>query len=502
MATFNTDCALFFIKGEFQPQTSGRVRQVLDPATLQPVGQVGVCDETDVQAAIEAATAAQKQWRRVDAKSRAALLHALASTIEQNQACNREVSRLMTLEMGKPFPEAMGELANCAPIFRYYAEMARDDAGKVAGTTQLGSFQHVRYEPYGVSVHIMPFNFPILLMCWTVAASLAAGNACIIKPAEATTLCTLKFMEHFASLLPGLVSCVPGDAGTAQFLVNSPATHAVAFTGSVAAGQAVAVACARQMKPCVIEAGGSDPMIISRHAPLDVAAAGAVTAAFHLSGQICTSAERFYVVDEIHDAFVEKFAERTRALRIGHGLERSEIGPMVSEAARNKVMRLVDDAVVKGATLVCGGRIPPRHSVGWFYEPTILTGVTADMAILQEECFGPVAAICRVKDFDEAVRLANDSPFGLGASLFSTDLAEAMEAADRLEAGMVWVNNPLIDNDALPFGGWKMSGLGRELGRQGLEAFRRSKMVIIDHQPKIHDWWYPYADDVFYRDPA
>jgi acyl-CoA reductase-like NAD-dependent aldehyde dehydrogenase len=164
---------------------------VLDPATLQPVGQVGLCDETDVQAAIDAATAAQKHWRLVDAKSRAARLHQLANAIEQDVACNREVARLMTLEMGKPFPEAMGELANCAPIFRYYAEMARDDAGKVAGTTQIGSFQHVRYEPYGVSVHIMPFNFPILLMCWTVAASLAAGNACIVKPAEATTLCTL-----------------------------------------------------------------------------------------------------------------------------------------------------------------------------------------------------------------------------------------------------------------------------------------------------------------------
>ena len=174
-----------------------------------------------MQAAIDAATAAQKQWRLIDAKSRAARLHQLANAIEQNVACNREVARLMTLEMGKPFPEAMGELANCAPIFRYYAEMARDDAGKVAGTTQIGSFQHVRYEPYGVSVHIMPFNFPILLMCWTVAASLAAGNACIIKPAEATTLCTLKFMEHFTSLLPGLVSCVPGDAVTAQLLVKS-----------------------------------------------------------------------------------------------------------------------------------------------------------------------------------------------------------------------------------------------------------------------------------------
>ncbi|MES3708698.1 aldehyde dehydrogenase family protein [Pseudomonas putida] len=499
MSTFQPDIPLRFINPNYQAPTTRRLRTIIDPASQQEVGTIGLCERADVDAALDAASAAYLEWRKVDAKSRAALLHRLANAIEQNEACNREVAKLMTLEMGKPFPEALGELANCAPIFRYYAEMARDEAGKVAGTTQLGSFQHVRYEPYGVSVHIMPFNFPILLMCWTLAASLAAGNACIIKPAESTSLCTLKFMEHFRTLPAGLISCLPGDAQTAQMLVQSERTHAVAFTGSVAAGKAVAMACAERMKPAVIEAGGSDPMIISKHAPIEVAAAGAVTAAFHLTGQICTSAERFFVVDEIHDEFVARFAERTRQLRIGHGLEHSEIGPLVSQAARDKVMRLVDDAVGKGAKVVCGGRIPPQHSVGWFYEPTIITGVTPEMAIFHEECFGPVAAICKVSDFDEALRLANDSPFGLGASLFSTDLAEAMEAADRLEAGMVWVNNPLIDNDALPFGGWKMSGMGRELGRQGLDAFRRSKMVIIDHQPQIQSWWYPYADDQFYR---
>lgn len=489
-----------FINPDFITPQSDRLRAIINPATLEEVGSIVLGDKADVNTAVAAANAAQKEWRRVDAKSRAAILHQLANALDGINPVNREAGRLMTLEMGKPFPEAMGELANCAPIFRYYAEMARDDAGKVAGTTQLGSFQHVRFEAMGVSVHIMPFNFPILLMCWTVAASLAAGNACIIKPAEATTLCTLKFMEHFRLLPAGLVSCVPGDAKTAQLLIQSEGTHAVAFTGSVAAGKAVAMACAERMKPCVIEAGGSDALIVSKHAPLDVAVAGSVTAAFHLTGQICTSAERFFVVDEIHDAFVERFAAMTQKLRIGHGLAHSEIGPLVSEAARDKVMRLIADAVAKGATVVCGGRIPPSQPVGWYYEPTILTGVTQAMDILHEECFGPVAAICKVADFDEAVRLANDSHFGLGASLFSTDLGEAMEAADRLEAGMVWVNNPLIDNDALPFGGWKMSGMGRELGRQGLDAFRRSKMVIIDHQPQIHEWWYPYKDEVFYSE--
>jgi acyl-CoA reductase-like NAD-dependent aldehyde dehydrogenase len=403
----------------------------------------------------------------------------------------------MSREMGKPYPEAIGEIANCAPIFRYYAEMARDEAGKVAGTTQAGSFQYARYEPLGVSVHIMPFNFPILLMCWTVAASLAAGNACVVKPAEATTLSTLEFMRVFDGLPGDLIACLPGGAAVGEALVASPLTHAVAFTGSVRAAQAVAAEAARRMKPAVIEAGGSDPMIISATAPLDVAAAGAVTGAFHMSGQVCTSTERMYVVDAVHDAFVRAFVRETEGLRIGNGLGRVEIGPLVSEAARAKVIRLVEDAVAKGAKVACGGAIPQGLETGWFYAPTILTDCTPEMDLMHEEIFGPVVGIMRVRDFDEAIERANDSAFGLGAAVFTTSLDEAMTAADRLQAGMVWVNNPMIDNDALPFGGWKASGLGRELGRMGLDTFRRSKMVIMDHRPVRQDWWYPYPDDWF-----
>jgi acyl-CoA reductase-like NAD-dependent aldehyde dehydrogenase len=272
----------------------------------------------------------------------------------------------------------------------------------------------------------------------------------------------------------------------------------VAFTGSVAAGRQVAVACAEQLKPCIIEAGGSDPMIISSHAPVDVAVAGTVTAAFHLSGQICTSAERLFVVDEIYDEFLQQFVEATKQLRIGDGMGQSEIGPMVSEAARNKVQALIQDAVDKGATIACGGNVPKELQTGWFLQPTILTNVTDQMTVMRSECFGPLAVVNRVSSFDAAIEAANNSEFGLGASVFTSDLNEAIEASERLESGIVWVNNPLIDNDSLPFGGWKLSGLGRELGRQGLDAFRQSKMVIIDHQPKIHEWWYPYDDSWFY----
>ena len=489
--------ARYYINPVYYPApTKSETVAVVNPSTFVQVGERMVCGDAQVNKTIIAANSAHSDWKHIDAKTRAGYLHKIADRIEN--ADPELVSSYLTAEMGKPYPESVGEIANCGGVFRYFAEMARDDAGKVAGTTQAGSLQFSRYQPYGVSVHILPFNFPILLMCWTVAASLAAGNACIIKPAEATTLSTLEFLRHFDHLPAGIISCVPGDAHTARALVNSADTHVVAFTGSVAAGRQVAVACAEQLKPCIIEAGGSDPMIISSHAPVDVAVAGTVTAAFHLSGQICTSAERLFVVDEIYDEFLQKFVEATKQLRIGDGMGQSEIGPMVSEAARNKVQALIQDAVDKGATIACGGNVPKELQTGWFLQPTILTNVTDQMTVMRSECFGPLAVVNRVSSFDAAIEAANNSEFGLGASVFTSDLNEAIEASERLESGIVWVNNPLIDNDSLPFGGWKLSGLGRELGRQGLDAFRQSKMVIIDHQPKIHEWWYPYDDSWFY----
>ncbi|MEO0783068.1 MAG: aldehyde dehydrogenase family protein [Pseudomonadota bacterium] len=483
--------ACYYLSPQFV-SVAGDTAPVIDPATLEQVGLRAIVSPDEAQAVLAQVNAAQKAWAATDAKTRAKHLHDLANRIEAMDMTR--CATLMSREMGKPYPEAIGEVANCAPIFRYYAEMARDEAGKLAGTTQAGSLQYARYEPYGVSAHIMPFNFPILLMCWTVAASLAAGNGCVVKPAEATTLSTLEFMQVFDGLPEGLVACLPGDADLGQALVESERTHAIAFTGSVAAGRKVAAAAGARMKPAVIEAGGSDPMIITDHAPIDVAAAGAVTGAFHLSGQVCTSTERMYVTDAVHDAFVAAFVAETRRLSIGNGLGKTEIGPLVSKAARDKVERLVADAVAKGAKVACGGQVPPDQNSGWFYEPTILTDCHPDMDLLNEEIFGPVVGICRVPDFDTALRMANDTSFGLGASIFTTDLAEAHEAVDRLQAGLVWINNPMIDNDALPFGGWKNSGLGRELGRQGLDAFRRSKMVILDHKPVRQDWWYPYPD--------
>lgn len=486
-----------FLAGKLVP-AAGTPRPILDPASLQPVGQWAEATADEVKQAFSAAEAARSPWAGLDAKTRALRLHRLADRIEQGNL--RGVAKLMTREMGKPFPEAMGELANVAPIFRYCAELARDEAGKVAGSMQPGSFQYSRTFPYGTSLHIVPFNFPILLLSWSLAASLAAGNVAIVKPAEATTLCTWAFLDLLGPGLPeGVLSGLAGGPNLGRMLVESPHTQVVAFTGSVAAGQAVGMACAQRYKPCLLEAGGSDPLIVSNKAPLEVAIAGSVTAAFHLSGQICTSAERFFVHQDVHDRFVEGLVAGARRLRIGHGLKRSEIGPLVSEAARNKVIRLVQDALDKGARLECGGKIPEGVGPGWFYEPTVLTGITPDMACCHEEIFGPVAVIRKVDSLEQAVELANQSEFGLGASLFTTDLAEAHYFVEHIESGMAWVNNPLVDNDALPFGGWKNSGLGKSLGREGLAMFRRTKMIVIDPVPKIHDWWYPYPEEVFYE---
>jgi acyl-CoA reductase-like NAD-dependent aldehyde dehydrogenase len=497
MSAFDPFAKHIFANNEYRRSASAATYDVVNPADLSAVGSIAICDVDEVESVLASATQAQVAWAATDEKTRAGLLHQIADSIEQTDF--HDVAKLLVLEMGKPYPEATGELANCAPVFRYYAELARDQGGSIPGTTQHGSLQFARYFPYGVSVHIMPFNYPMLIMSWTVAASLAAGNACVAKPAPTTSLSTLKFMEHFNVLPLGLVNCVTGGADTAQALVKSDNSHIVAFTGSVAAGRAVGVACAERMKPCIIEAGGSDALIVSEHAPLDVAVPGAITAAFHLSGQICTSTERFFVHEAVHDEFVQAFAVMAKQLRIGPGLAKSEIGPLISEAARDKVVALVEQAREAGATVACGGRVPPEHPTGWFYEPTVLTGVTPDMRIMEVETFGPVASICKVSSFDQALEFANASTFGLGASLFTSRMDEALHAYETLECGMVWVNNPMIDNDAIPFGGWKMSGLGRELGRQGLDAFRQSKMGIIDAKPQVQEWWYPYPDDWFYE---
>lgn len=470
---------------------AGERRPVTDPATEQVVGHFAEATPAEVEQAVAAARRAQRGWWALSALERAAALHEVARRLE---ALAPQVGECLTREMGKPYRESHWEGGASASGFRYFAELARHEQGRVAGPAIAGQMHLVLKEPLGTVVSIVPFNFPVLLFGWQAAAALAAGNAVICKPSELTPLTMLAVMEAFAHLPPGLVQLLTGGAAAGRALVEHEHTHGVAFTGSVPAAQAVAQAAARRFKPTLIEASGNDPFIVMPSAPIDVVARGAAFAAFLNCGQVCTSAERFYVHEAVYDRFVAALAERARALRLGSGLGPVDIGPMASARERERVERIVARAVAQGARVVCGGRRPPALGQGWFYEPTVLE-VDHAMDIMHGECFGPLAPVVKVASLDEAIARANDSELGLGANLYTQDLAEAMRAVHEIESGIVWVNTPLNDNDAVPFGGRKLTGGGRELGSEGLAQFQRSKMVMIAPTAQADPEWFPYPDE-------
>jgi betaine-aldehyde dehydrogenase len=404
---------------------------------------------------------------------------------------------LLTREGGKPLPENRDEIEWIAACLDYYAEIGRDVVGRVISPVARNQFNFVIKEPYGVAGLIVPWNYPLLLLVWKLAAALAAGNTVVAKPSELTPLSTLRLMRAFESFPEGVVNVVTGYGPEAGMpLVQHRDVELVAFTGSQATGRKVAVACAEQLKKCHLELGGNDPFIVDAGVDLDVAARGAAWACFLNMGQVCTSAERFYVVGKAFDEFVDRFVAFTKTLRIGDPLGPDvELGPMISAAQRDKVERKVADATARGARLVVGGRRPERLPRGFFYEPAGLVDVTPDMALMKEETFGPVAPIVRCRDIDEAIALADASEYGLGANIYTNDLEHAMRAAEAIHAGTFWINDPLTDNDAGPFGGMRRSGIGRELGSEGIEDFRDAKHVHLDYKIGAKAYWYPYRYD-------
>ena len=488
----------YFIDGAYQKSTSGKGHDVIDPATEDVIGEIADCSGDEVDQVIAVANRAQKAWAAQTGRARAERMHEVATRMREMTPL---LAEMLTREMGKPYKECADEVGWSASAIDYYAEIGRHDCGRVVGSNIEGQFHYTVKEPMGVVVTILPFNFPYVLLCWEEAAAIAAGNSVIVKPSELTTLSTLKFMEAFDALPAGVIQCISGTGPVGKALVESPDTHMIAFTGGVETGQAVAQACAKQFKPNLIEASGNDPFIVMPSAPLDVAVRGALFAANLNCGQVCTAAERFFVHDDIHDAFVAKLVEETGKLRIGNGLGRVDLGPMVSEAGRARYEGVLARAIDQGAKVACGGGRPAGFNKGWFIEPTVLTEVTPDMDIMNGESFGPAAPICRVASFDEAIARANDSKYGLGATVYTTDLNESTRAVNELVAGMVWVNSPLLDNDAGPFGGRKYSGLGRQLGAEGLDSFRHTKLAMIDYGCKPQDfWWFPYQDAEGYPD--
>ena len=478
-----------FIAGRYQASLGPRA-PIIDPATEAVIGHYALTPTDEVNQAVDHAQAAQVAWWALSANERADALHEVARKMRNNAA---RVGEVLTREMGKPFRESHWEGGAGASAIDYYAELARHDAGRIAGPAVAGQLQMVVKEPLGVVVSIVPYNYPALLFSWQAGAALAAGNAIIVKPSELTPTTLLVLMEAFDHLPAGLVQVVCGGAPVGHQLVDHPRTHAVAFTGSVPAAQAVAQTAAKRFKPTLIEASGNDPFIVMPSAPIETAAKGAAFAAFLNCGQVCTSAERLYVHADVYDAFVAALVREARALRIGNGLACVDIGPMASRRERDRLEGVIAHAVTQGARILTGGKRPEGLARGWYYEPTVLE-VTHDMAIMHAESFGPVAPVCKVASLDEAIRHANDSEVGLGANIYTHDLTEAMRAMNEIESGIVWVNTPLNDNDCVPFGGRKLTGSGRELGAEGLEQFRRSKMVMIAPRAEADPEWFPYPD--------
>jgi acyl-CoA reductase-like NAD-dependent aldehyde dehydrogenase len=480
------------ISGQLLPSGGGAAIDVWDPATEQRIGQIADATAADVDRAVAAANEAQRGWRGVNYHRRAELLHEVSRRV---MAARPLVAEMLTREMGKPYKESHDEVAWSASSIDYYAEIARHENGKVLGSAVDGQFHFTTKDPLGVVVIILPFNYPLCLLCWQAAAAIASGNAVIIKPSDLTSLTTLEFIAAFDALPAGLVQVVTGGGGVGKRLVEHADTHMVAFTGGIETGRAIAETCGRLYKRALIETSGNDPFIVMPSAPVDVAARGAAFGAFLNCGQVCAAAERFYVHERIYGEFMERLVHYTRQIRVGNGLERVDMGPLASQRELTRYLRILDGAIAQGAKVLAGGDRPAHLKKGWFVNPTVLGDLSPDAPIMNDETFGPVAPVSRVESFDEALMLANRSRYALGATVYTTNLEESMRAVNELEAGMVWINAPLLDNDAGPFGGRKQSGMGRQLGSEGLDTFRHTKLSMIDHAAAAHDfWWFPYAD--------
>ncbi|MDX2307363.1 MAG: aldehyde dehydrogenase family protein [Hyphomicrobium sp.] len=487
-----------YLNGAFA-ESRGAVYPVINPATEDVIGEIAEATPDEIDHAIAEAHRAQEAWWAMSGAERADIMHLVTRDTREMGAA---LAESLTREQGKTYKEAMDEIGWCASAMSYYAEVSRQEGGRVHGPSAPGQLHLTMKEPLGVVTAIVPFNYPYLLLFWQVAAAVGAGNGVVIKPSDYTSLSTLLLMEAFKALPPGLVQCVTGRGAAGQRLVEHAGIDGVAFTGSVKTAQYVAHACANTFKPALIEASGNDPFIVMPSAPIDIAARGVAFAAFLNAGQVCTSAERIYVHEAMHDRFVETLAGEARKLRIGNGLHKVDMGPMVSERERDRYEAILAGAIRQGARVVTGGGRPAGLNRGWFTDATVLADVTPEMDIVNDESFGPVAPIVRVRDLDEAITLANRSRFGLGANIYTKELSEAMRAVNEIQSGMVWVNVPLLDNDAVPFGGRKLSGTGRELGIEGLDQFRHTKMVLIDPEIREQQGWFPYADTESWPGPG
>ncbi|XXK30215.1 NAD-dependent succinate-semialdehyde dehydrogenase [Rhodobacteraceae bacterium nBUS_24] len=451
---------------------------VTNPATGAVIGHVPNLGAAETQEAIKAAEVAQKEWAKRTAKQRADILRRLFELIMENQV---DLAAILTAEQGKPLAEAMGEIGYGASFIEWFAEEARRAYGDITPTNAADKRILCVKQPIGVTAAITPWNFPNAMITRKAAPAFAAGCAMVLKPSELTpfSAIAMAILAEDAGVPAGLFSVVTGDAvSIGGEMTSSPIVRKLTFTGSTGVGSKLYEQCAPTIKKLGLELGGNAPFIVFDDADLDAAVEGAILSKFRNNGQTCVCANRIYVQAGVYDAFVEKLTAKVATLPVGNGADEAVIfGPLINDGAVAKVKAHIADATSKGAKVALGGN--PHTLGGTFYEPTILTGVTSQMAVASEETFGPVAPLFEFETEAEVVAAANDTEFGLASYFFSRDIARVWRVSEALEYGMVGVNTGHVSTAEAPFGGVKSSGLGREGARQGLDDFMETKYICM-----------------------
>ncbi|WP_298181620.1 aldehyde dehydrogenase family protein [Saccharomonospora sp.] len=483
-----------FIDGRWTSASAGATRDVVNPFDQSVVRTVDEGDATDAHAAIRAARKAFDggQWSDWTARRRAQLLRRIADLLQRDRA---EIARLETLDTGKTLVESGIDVDDVTSVFEYYAAQAESDPGRLVDAGNPAVRSRVVYEPVGVCALIAPWNYPLLQISWKVAPALAAGNTMVLKPSEITPLTTIKLAElaEEAGAPPGVVNLVLGAGDpVGSTLVESPQVDLVSFTGGLATGRSIMSAAAGTVKKVALELGGKNPNIVFADADFESAIDYALIAVFFHSGQVCSAGTRLVVEDSLHERFVAELVERVERIKLGNGLDHdTESGPLVSAEHRAKVERYVEIGVEEGARLLTGGKRPddPALAQGFFYLPTVFDECRDDMRVVQEETFGPILTVQRFSDMEEAVRIGNDTTYGLAAAVWTGDARKAEYVARALRHGTVWINDfgPYLPQ--AEWGGFKRSGVGRELGHAGLSEFQEAKHIYENTAPEPQRWF-------------